>query len=1354
MSCDCGKKKNNTCGMTPEVVEIINEECPVLFHKVTISADRGDDSPESPVAPTNGTYRNALVVYEATNHKYIYSSDGIYTRIDNDAKMFNELLGRPKYNGEEMTNETDIPSVEQLREDMERADEALGDRIDDTNASVVAEREARAAAIQAEATARDNADQALSAQITDLSGDIEAEAEARRAADLGLSQDIIQEANTRSQNDARIDAALAEEATTRGIEDATIRAELEQEVQDRQDAIDDVQAELNRNYVNDLEMEANASSVTFIEDKINPVTGVTSQERDVIPTASATTAGTMSAAEFNSITDSQEKIEALLGGAVAITGLPASPTQAQLTAAWKQETGRDELINRASIYDVTNEKVWTYYTNVTTWEPVDAHGSVSVAQFTNGQLGTIKGSTLAGNVSANADGTGSVSGWSNLVDSVAGKASQNDMAQAQTDITNIQGDITTINTTLAGKANIADVPTKTSELTNDTNYVSDSNYVHTDNNFTTVEKTNVANNTAAVSSMQPKVTKLDDTAVRLVADKTIPNNADLNTLEYLAVGNYVCSTNTGAQSLSNCPTDQAFRMEVYNATSTTYDDETTGTWRYRWRKITNLSGTSWYQSANSGSTAGQWTYYDWIQVPKMTDLPTRTSQLTNDTDNSASQAEIIHEVFVDCVNGNDNNAGTNAAPFKTLTAAFKAIGQGRKHSTITFKSNGSYDLTADLSSAVWLEGCYSYWNFASGVTDVTVNNLKTLRLEDSSIVVGGSGSTTLKFAKWVEAYNSYLQFSSQVVADAGMELHGSSLWAFNTFSVYGGRLATYAGSTVRICGGTFANTLNDEVIHGEQSDIVFWSDSSINKLIPVPKSGGNYGITASYDSATGLISLTGTGTETWANPIYDQAISLPAGTYTFSIDRTIALRVYIKFLDGMTPLTDARIDPGSKTATVTLSQAATSVRLWFSDTSGTVTDGTQFRAMLQSGSSASSWQNPQRNTYIINDENHTGTNIGSIYLIDCNTRFYNEPKFSVINSADKVIRLNQGTVYNYWQLEESGLASNKIMLNNCEVDYTGTQTSGVLNGNRADDGSREWEQFDSVKTYVDARGSVKMKDTYSALVPDTRIPANSDLNSVTYLYPGRYYIASYNDATTIAHVPVTAAMMIETLVPCSTTYGDESTNAWLIRLQRAQDGNGRVFYRYISTGGTAGQYTYGDWKKLATTDEAGGDVRIGDVLSQPNDVAYVDTQNLIDEAVTASKIDFSTMEPVVLYSTSSTSSAGTSQTLNWTELADDIDNYRFLIINFMSPQSNYTSGLRDNIIRAAGLKTGRTVDLQNFGWGSGANAQFEWARLDTNSTGLTVSYAGVLRTGSGQGPNTAQTYTQQPVRIRAIYGIK
>ena len=38
-------------------------------------------------------------------------------------------------------------------------------------------------------------------------------------------------------------------------------------------------------------------------------------------------------------------------------------------------------------------------------------------------------------------------------------------------------------TKFATKADAASVPTKTSDLTNDSNFVSDSSYVHTDNNY-------------------------------------------------------------------------------------------------------------------------------------------------------------------------------------------------------------------------------------------------------------------------------------------------------------------------------------------------------------------------------------------------------------------------------------------------------------------------------------------------------------------------------------------------------------------------------------------------------------------------------------------------------------------------------------------------------------------------------------------------------------------------------------------------------------------------------------------------------------------------------------------------------
>lgn len=62
---DCGKK----------------DKCCETFRKVVIPAAMGDDSPTSPAAPANGAYHNALVEYEANGALYMYSSDGIYTKL-------------------------------------------------------------------------------------------------------------------------------------------------------------------------------------------------------------------------------------------------------------------------------------------------------------------------------------------------------------------------------------------------------------------------------------------------------------------------------------------------------------------------------------------------------------------------------------------------------------------------------------------------------------------------------------------------------------------------------------------------------------------------------------------------------------------------------------------------------------------------------------------------------------------------------------------------------------------------------------------------------------------------------------------------------------------------------------------------------------------------------------------------------------------------------------------------------------------------------------------------------------------------------------------------------------------------
>lgn len=62
-------------------VDCKKNTCKCGIKKVFLPAALGDDSAESPVAPKNGAYCNAIVVYEANDHVYIYSTEGIPTLI-------------------------------------------------------------------------------------------------------------------------------------------------------------------------------------------------------------------------------------------------------------------------------------------------------------------------------------------------------------------------------------------------------------------------------------------------------------------------------------------------------------------------------------------------------------------------------------------------------------------------------------------------------------------------------------------------------------------------------------------------------------------------------------------------------------------------------------------------------------------------------------------------------------------------------------------------------------------------------------------------------------------------------------------------------------------------------------------------------------------------------------------------------------------------------------------------------------------------------------------------------------------------------------------------------------------------
>lgn len=190
--------------------------------------------------------------------------------------------------------------------------------------------------------------------------------------------------------------------------------------------VSDLEGEVNKIVLNGMTASQDGSTVKLSLAKINIKTGSTSSVDVPLPVVDANTAGVLNPQTYNTIVQNQTLINAIIGASVAVSGLPEEPTQQQVTNAWLTASGQSVLVNGARLFDVTNTKVWTYYTNTELWYPVEAEGggTVTIAQWTNSALGTVKGvadnssHTNDGKLTAESDGTGSVLGWDRLVSRV------------------------------------------------------------------------------------------------------------------------------------------------------------------------------------------------------------------------------------------------------------------------------------------------------------------------------------------------------------------------------------------------------------------------------------------------------------------------------------------------------------------------------------------------------------------------------------------------------------------------------------------------------------------------------------------------------------------------------------------------------------------------------------------------------------------------------------------------------------------------------------------------------------------------------------------------------------------------
>lgn len=238
-------------------------------------------------------------------------------------------------------------------------------------------------------------------------GDADTLASAKEYTDEKLAEvDGVKLYNELGQNE---DGAVTQKVVTDKVN------ELANSVQTNNTAINSIKNDLEKEVQLDTSIFFNASTVTLTKYLGSLGSDGTNELEMAMPVASETQAGVMNSATYKTVQENSELIQSILQSAVSITGLPEEPTQDELTTAWKGATSETELINRASIFDVSNNKIWYYYANVAEWQATKSDGgSISIEKATNTSLGIVKGSEEDGQISVETDGSMSVNGWDEL----------------------------------------------------------------------------------------------------------------------------------------------------------------------------------------------------------------------------------------------------------------------------------------------------------------------------------------------------------------------------------------------------------------------------------------------------------------------------------------------------------------------------------------------------------------------------------------------------------------------------------------------------------------------------------------------------------------------------------------------------------------------------------------------------------------------------------------------------------------------------------------------------------------------------------------------------------------------------
>ena len=228
---------------------------------------------------------------------------------------------------------------------------------------------------------------------------------------------------------------------------------------------------------------------------------------------------------------------------------------------------------------------------------------------------------------------------------------------------------------------------------------------------------------------------------------SIPSDTDLNTITYLKVGKYCCSVNDTVKTLVNCPTENAFTMEVYSLLSTTIDNESTTAWCYRLRRLTTYIGNEYIQFCRSDGSK-VWTYNSWQLIPK-----------SNVSGTTLSIGSATQPVYIDSMGILQSCTSYSSASVSSATNATNVYVTSNSANTVHYLTFASGNTNGN--KALRYDSNLSY-NPSSNTLTVYAGTINTSKISASTI----TASTSMYSAAFYETSDERLKnFQDKIPVD-------------------------------------------------------------------------------------------------------------------------------------------------------------------------------------------------------------------------------------------------------------------------------------------------------------------------------------------------------------------------------------------------------------------------------------------------------------------------------------------------------------------------------------------------------------------------------------------------------------